>query len=84
MVEALNNMARHARARTCVVRLWAAAELRVEVTDDGVGLPARATAGVGLRSMRERATEVGGSWRIAGAGGGTTVRASLPLRRVSS
>jgi signal transduction histidine kinase len=80
VAEALNNAARHARARSCAVRLWAGAELQLEVLDDGVGLPARAVGGVGLRSMRERAEEVGGTWQVAGAAGdGTTVRACLPL-----
>lgn len=80
VAEALNNAARHARARNCTVRLLAGSELRIEVSDDGIGLPAQAPAGVGLRSMRERALELGGSWQIASAAGeGTTVRAGLPL-----
>lgn len=80
VAEALNNAARHARARSCEVRLLAGPELLIEVSDDGIGLPAQAPAGVGLRSMRERAMEVGGTWRIASAaGGGTTVRVCLPL-----
>jgi signal transduction histidine kinase len=81
MVEALNNMARHASARRCAVRLRATDELLIEVADDGVGMPAQPALGVGLRSMRERATEVGGELRVEPAeGGGTRVRARLPLR----
>lgn len=80
VAEALNNAARHARARRCTVRVRADRQLWVEVSDDGVGLPAQAPAGVGLRSMRERALEVGGTWQVASAaGGGATVRAGLPL-----
>jgi two-component system, NarL family, sensor kinase len=53
--------------------------LEVSVTDDGSGL-GTAAAGVGITSMRERATELGGSLVVAdGAHGGTVVRARLPL-----
>ena len=54
--------------------------LRLEVADDGCGLPDDRHAGVGLTSMRERATELGGSFELAAAaGGGTVVRVELPL-----
>ena len=53
---------------------------RSSVADNGVGLPARPRAGVGMVSMRERAAEVGGRLDVvATPGGGTTVRATLPL-----
>ncbi len=78
--EALTNMVRHARARACTVRLEVADALSVEVADDGRGLPADLRPGVGLRSMRERAEELGGSCVVEPApGGGTRVRALLPL-----
>jgi signal transduction histidine kinase len=84
VVEALNNMARHASARRCAVRLRAADALLIAVADDGVGVPAQPALGVGLRSMRERATEVGGElWVGPGESGGTTVRAALPLARAN-
>jgi signal transduction histidine kinase len=84
VVEALNNMARHACARRCTVQLRATDELLIEVVDDGVGLPAQPAVGVGLRSMRERALEVGGAWQAAPThGGGVTVRAALPLARAA-
>jgi signal transduction histidine kinase len=80
VAEALNNMARHARARNCTVRLSVGTRLQIEVADDGVGLPVQISAGIGLRSMRERALEVGGVWAITDApSGGTIVRAGLPL-----
>lgn len=79
--EAFSNALRHAVAGT--VRLRAAVrgrDLVVEVVDDGVGLPARPRAGVGTVSMRERAAEVGGRLEVVPTpGGGTTVRATLPL-----
>jgi signal transduction histidine kinase len=78
--EALMNVARHAQARTCTIRLALDAGLLVEVTDDGLGLKDAYQAGVGLRSMRERATELGGRCLIEGRNGaGTRVMAWLPV-----
>jgi signal transduction histidine kinase len=59
--EALTNVARHARAQTCVVRLVVNDDVTLEIVDDGVGIYAERSAGVGLSSMRERASELGGS-----------------------
>jgi len=54
--------------------------LRVEIEDDGVGLPASYRAGIGIASMRERATELGGSCTIEQRQPqGTLVRAIFPL-----
>ncbi|MGW4487612.1 sensor histidine kinase [Amycolatopsis sp. NPDC004368] len=53
--EGLTNVARHARATRCTVRLSAA---EVEVRDDGVG--AAATPGNGLDGLRSRVAEAGG------------------------
>ncbi|HJT56961.1 MAG TPA: histidine kinase [Ktedonobacteraceae bacterium] len=79
--EALTNAVRHAQAQSCVVRLACQEQLTVEVTDDGLGLSPAYRCGVGLSSMRERAEELGGSWRIEPAPqGGTHVQAELPYR----
>jgi two-component system NarL family sensor kinase len=78
--EALNNVMRHAQARTCVVHLTLLDGLQLEITDDGVGLPAEPHAGVGLLSMRERAAELGGSCVIeTEPGRGMRVLVKLPL-----
>jgi two-component system, NarL family, sensor kinase len=77
--EALTNVARHAAAHHCRVRVELNGGLEVEVTDDGRGLNSE-RPGVGLTPMRERAAELGGSCTVApGPGGGTLVRARLPL-----
>ncbi|WP_433291558.1 sensor histidine kinase [Actinoplanes sp. CA-030573] len=79
--EALTNVARHASAATCRVRLSVTdGALLVEVVDDGVGIAAGTPAGVGLVSLRERAAELGGDCRIECPDGrGTAVRARLPM-----
>ncbi|OPC79111.1 two-component sensor histidine kinase [Embleya scabrispora] len=78
--EAVSNAVRHSAASE--LRLSAAvvdARLRLEIRDNGRGLPAHPAAGVGLRGMGERADEVGGRMEILPApGGGVVVRASLP------
>lgn len=82
--EALNNVVRHSGATRCSVSLGVDAErghLCIDVTDDGVGLPADLTLGMGLRSQRERAEELGGTWRAEPAHPhGLTIHVSLPLR----
>ena len=78
--EALTNVVRHAGARTCVVRPVGAGTLALDMDDDGRGLPADHRPGVGLGSMGERAVELGGSCAVTSPpGGGTRVRAVLPL-----
>jgi signal transduction histidine kinase len=81
VVEALTNAVRHARATTCTVRLALSDHtVVIEVDDDGIGLPADHTPGVGLVSMRERAAELGGSCVVsARSDGGTRVAAHLPV-----
>jgi signal transduction histidine kinase len=80
--EALTNVARHAGARTCSVRLSldeATGMMHVEIADNGRGLALARPYGVGLASMRERAEELGGTCEVEGLpAGGTRVRASLP------
>ncbi len=83
--EALMNVSRHARASTCAVRLACtdspSQALTIEVIDDGVGLPERPEGGVGLRSMRERAAELGGECGIVRYWpSGTRVFAWLPFK----
>ncbi len=74
--EALANAIRHGRA--AVVRISVevtAAQILLEVRDDGVGLSAQpADAGIGLRGMAYRARAIGGQFGIEPApSGGTRV-----------
>jgi signal transduction histidine kinase len=78
--EALTNVVRHAGARHCSVRMRFDGRLHVEVVDDGVGAVADRGVGVGLRSMRDRAREVGGTLRMEhAAAGGTRIAADFPV-----
>ncbi len=78
--EALANVAKHSRARTVQVRLGLEdGAVVVLIADDGVGLPPLISAGVGMSSMHQRATELGGSCSVTGGDGGTTVLARLPV-----
>ena len=75
--EALTNVERHANASHCCLRLalvppasedgldlsGATAVLELQITDDGRGLQSP-VGGLGLASMRERASELGGSCSV--------------------
>jgi signal transduction histidine kinase len=85
--EALTNARKHSRARSVCVTLAAQDRCaRVTVQDDGCGFDPGAahddSAGrVGLRVMRERAEEIGGTLAVESAPGeGTRVVVMVPLR----
>jgi PAS domain S-box-containing protein len=80
--EALANVRRHSAARRVRVALGATEEeIRVEVSDDGVGFdPRKTTEGVGLRAMKERTALLGGRLEVfSEPAKGTTVRLRVPL-----
>lgn len=82
--EALNNISRHANASCATLAVTRNdKELSIEVSDDGVGsneLPDN--AGLGVRSMRERARCLGGEVLfLSRMGQGTRIRLAVPLVR---
>jgi signal transduction histidine kinase len=85
--ESFTNIVRHAQATQVTVRAVATrGTLRVEISDDGVGLEGslgRATAGSGrgLDSLRQRAAMLGGSLSIAPADAdrGTRIVLDIPF-----
>ena len=83
--EALNNIAKYAKARNVIVNLTREPEgWDLEITDDGIGIPDDAMAASkshGLLGMRERALLLGGTLVVArGVNGvGTCVRAAIPF-----
>ncbi|QOV34022.1 GAF domain-containing sensor histidine kinase [Streptomyces ferrugineus] len=78
--EALTNVARHAHAdRAEVVLETDGREVRLTVSDTGVGIPADGRRS-GLRNMAERAAQLGGALRVdCPAGGGTTLVWRVPV-----
>jgi len=72
--EAVTNVARHARATAAsVVVDGTATALRLEVTDDGVGLPAEPRPGDGIEDMRARAQRRDGEFTLHSLDGQGTV-----------
>ena len=82
ITEAVTNVLRHARAHHCQIRIQPGQDLRLELCDDGAGLPDGWRAGVGITAMRERAAELGGELTIEPARPrGTRITARLPIGR---
>jgi signal transduction histidine kinase len=78
--EAVTNAARHGQADHISIRLSNGRGLHLEVKDDGKGFdPVVGGPGFGLHSMRERATALGGEFRLASSPGhGTEIQVVLP------
>jgi two-component system, NarL family, sensor kinase len=87
--ECLTNIHRHsgsATADVCLVR--EPGEIHLEVSDQGCGMKvevresflAGKSTGVGLRGMRERVKQIGGTLRIDSNGNGTSVLVVIPVR----
>ena len=86
--EALNNVAKHAKATECQVHLARSADaLRIVVQDNGVGFDPSVgrsgeRRGLGLIGIRERVSHLQGTVQIDSAPGrGTRVIVELPVRR---
>ncbi|GHA28658.1 hypothetical protein GCM10010329_59840 [Streptomyces spiroverticillatus] len=79
--EAVGNALKHSAASTLTLTARVTdGTLVLTVADNGCGIPPRHRAGVGLRSMGERAAEVGGHLAITRTpGGGTSVEARIPV-----
>ncbi|MCL7943319.1 HAMP domain-containing protein [Marinobacter sp. ATCH36] len=80
--EALNNVSRHAAATRAILGVTAKSRvLRVEIRDDGIGTNNLSVkAGLGLRSMCERARSLGGKTEFfSRSGQGTRVSLTIPL-----
>jgi two-component system sensor histidine kinase UhpB len=86
MQEAINNIARHAHARTVRIALEAnGTEIIARVEDDGRGFDVMGLReGWGLAGMRERANLVGGRLQVNSTpGGGTQIEIWIPLKERS-
>lgn len=78
--EALANVRKHAQASKACVRLcFRVQTVLLEVADDGIGFGPDRPSGFGLRGMRQRAREAGGTAEIISSPeAGTTVRVEIP------
>jgi two-component system, NarL family, sensor kinase len=86
--ECLTNVHRHSESETAIIRVTRSSdEVCVEVADAGRGISQEMilelergrTHGVGLRGMRERVRQLGGSLKIQSSSSGTVVATRLPL-----
>jgi two-component system sensor histidine kinase UhpB len=86
--EALNNVVRHAKANRAAVNInFSEREIKLEISDDGVGfvMPASSTdfapsGHFGLLGMKERSELIGGRFEFKSeAGGGTRVSVRIPV-----
>lgn len=89
--EALNNVIKHAQAERALITLeFRPEEVFCTIRDDGVGfdpaaLPAgcEPLTGLGMETMRQRAADMGGTFRVESEqGGGTAVTFTVPHRGV--
>jgi signal transduction histidine kinase len=81
--EALTNAAKHGKASRAVVEVSErSGEVSLLVRDNGGGFdPAAKSEGFGLLGMHERVALLGGELQVASSpGGGTTIRARLPVQ----
>jgi signal transduction histidine kinase len=78
--EAFANIRKHSHAnKVTVVLSPAECGVRLSVADNGIGLADEHTEGFGLRGMRVRATQVGGTMSVTPTpGGGTMVTVEVP------
>jgi two-component system sensor histidine kinase DesK len=83
--EAVTNVFRHSRARSCIIRVAHNAEsVRLEVLDDGVGATTAVIGGTGLTGLSERAAAVGGRlWTEHTSSGGFALRMDVPASEVA-
>jgi signal transduction histidine kinase len=91
--ECLTNIHRHSESPTARIRIAISdGHVRVEVEDRGKGIPpekqfemaSMGTPGVGIRGMRERLRQLGGSLNIHSNGKGTLIVAQLPVAVASA
>jgi signal transduction histidine kinase len=83
--ECFTNVHKHAKASAITIRIsFSAEQFRLEVADDGLGFQSDAREGVGIRGMRERVRELGGTLFVeSGENLGSSVIATIPLNRAT-
>lgn len=80
IVEAVSNAVRHSGAEHVTIEITVDDTLRIDVTDDGCGIPTDNTRHSGLANLKRRAELVGGNCEIGSTpDGGTRIRWVAPL-----
>jgi len=91
--ESLTNIHRHSGSSAARIRLRQRdSEIAVEISDKGKGIPpekreemsSAGTPGVGIRGMRERLRQLGGTLDLTSNATGTVVTVRLPIAEISS
>jgi len=91
--ECLTNVHRHSGSLRAIVRLKRSdSAVLLEVQDEGHGIApdkrslvlGSGPVGVGLRGMRERVLQLGGTLHIDSGDGGTTIRAMFPIGKAAA
>jgi len=85
--EMVNNCGRHAHATHVSMKISTDAQhLQIVLSDDGCGFDTtKASNGWGLKSMKERAQELGGKMELdSQPGKGTTVALKIPLSSLAA
>jgi len=91
--ESLTNIHRHSGSQTAKIQLVKEdGYVFCQISDDGVGIPREkqlelntyGLVGVGIRGMRERIRQLGGTLQFESNGKGTTVSVTLPVSRITS
>ncbi len=78
--EALTNVGKHAHASQVVITVAVGDEVRLVVADDGKGMSAGSSAGLGVRNMRQRAERLGGHVELGRSReGGTRLTWHVPI-----
>jgi two-component system sensor histidine kinase UhpB len=78
--EGITNVLRHAQATEMNLKASLSnGQVVVEISDNGVGMPANVVMGRGLTGMRERVRALGGTFESLRSDGRTCVRCSLPF-----
>jgi two-component system sensor histidine kinase UhpB len=80
MQEGITNVMRHAQATEMSLKARLPdGKVVVEISDNGIGMPANVVMGRGLTGMRERVRALGGTFELFRSDGRTCVRCSLPF-----
>jgi signal transduction histidine kinase len=90
--EALTNVYRHSEAQAVWIGITCNEKcLQLRIKDNGKGIPAgmlsmdsSGRTGVGMASMRERSTLVGGTFDVQSSSGGTSISVTVPIQWTSN